>query len=182
MSLKFRNRALIRRLRLQKALIISNGQRVRRIDVSYLRRVTRALLDHLLPAGAYDLAIHLVAEPEITRLNEQHLGHKGPTDVITFDYGGQQHLDPGILLEPGASNLEFPVALHGEIFVCIEVAIRQARRFRTTWKSEVIRYIIHGILHLKGFDDRRAADRRIMKREESRLLRHLSRKFDFSKL
>jgi probable rRNA maturation factor len=53
----------------------------------------------------------------------------------------------------------------------------QARQFRTSWQSELVRYIIHGVLHLRGFDDIRPADRRKMKREENRLLRAAGRLF-----
>jgi rRNA maturation RNase YbeY len=149
---------------------IRNRQRTRRINPTVLRKLTRAALDVLLPGGQYDLAIHFVAEDEIIRLNETFVHHKGATDVITFDYGHDQGWVPG------------SPALHGEIFVCVDVAIAQARCFRTTWQSEVVRYIIHGILHLQGFDDCRAAARRIMKREESRVLRLISGEFKLTRL
>jgi rRNA maturation RNase YbeY len=71
-------------------------------------------------------------------------------------------------------------SLHGEIFVCMDEAVAQARRFRTSWQSELVRYIVHGILHLRGFDDRRAAPRARMKREENRLVRELAARFDFA--
>jgi probable rRNA maturation factor len=64
----------------------------------------------------------------------------------------------------------------------VDEALIQARRFRTTWQNELLRYIIHGVLHLGGFDDERAASRRRMKREEDRLLGKLARDFDLSKL
>jgi len=88
-------------------------------------------------------------------LNWQHLQHEGPTDVITFGYadGGK--------------------VLHGELFICIDVAVEQARQFRTTWQDELMRYVIHGILHLQGYDDMEPAKRRIMKRAENRLLKQL---------
>jgi probable rRNA maturation factor len=149
---------------------IRNRQRAWRINPTYLRKITRALLDVLLPRGEYDLAIYLVAEAEMIRLNETFVHHNGATDVITFDYGPDQSLVS-----------DSPV-LHGEIFVCVDVAIAQARRFRTTWQSEVVRYIIHGLLHLQGFDDHRAAARRIMKRQESRVLRLISREFNLARL
>jgi probable rRNA maturation factor len=50
--------------------------------------------------------------------------------------------------------------LHGEIFICPEVAATQAREFRTSWQEEIVRYCVHGLLHLRGYDDVRAADRR----------------------
>ena len=100
----------------------------------------------------------------MTHINQTYLRHAGSTDVITFDH---------------AETRSTP---HGEIFICHDEAILQARRFRTTWQSEIVRYLIHGVLHLRGFDDHRAADRRKMKREENRLLREISLRFPISKL
>ena len=60
--------------------------------------------------------------------------------------------------------------LHGEIFVCVDEAVLQARKFGTSWQSEIVRYIVHGVLHLLGFDDSSAGARRKMKREENRLV------------
>jgi probable rRNA maturation factor len=72
--------------------------------------------------------------------------------------------------------------LHGELFICLEVAVAQARGFRTNWQTELARYVVHGVLHLRGFDDLQPAKRRKMKREEDRLLGQLSRRFDLKQL
>ena len=129
-----------------------------------LRQIIRRVLRDLLPAKRFDLAIFIVRSPEMAQLNETHLQHEGPTDVITFDY----------LEKPNQVSRPLTV-LHGEIFVCFDEAVSQARRFRTTWPDELVRYIIHGLLHLRGYDDQRPADRRRMKREEDRLLKEIAR-------
>jgi probable rRNA maturation factor len=72
--------------------------------------------------------------------------------------------------------------LHGELFVCVDEAIVQAKKFRTSWQSEIARYIVHGILHLLGHDDLKSNLRRRMKREENRLLRRLSNKFSLAQI
>ena len=69
-----------------------------------------------------------------------------------------------------------PAAIYGEIYVCVDEALIQARRFGTSWPSELARYIVHGVLHLLGYDDSKASKRRRMKREENRLLKALSRR------
>jgi len=144
-------------------LFLRNRQRVRAIDLRLLRRVVNSLLSDL-GVNDFDLAIHLISEHEMTRINETRLRHAGSTDVITFDY-----------VEPDR-------VLAGEIFVCVHEALAQAARFRVTWQEELVRYIIHGILHLRGFDDLRSVARRRMKREEGRLLKKLGRDFRLSKL
>ena len=92
----------------------------------------------------------------MAQVNQTHLHHQGPTDIITFDY-----------TDPGQQQLL------GELLVCPAVAIQQARDYGTTWEEEVLRYLLHGILHLRGYDDRTPATRRVMKREEDRLLDRL---------
>jgi rRNA maturation RNase YbeY len=64
----------------------------------------------------------------------------------------------------------------------VDEAVLQARKFGTSWESEVIRYLVHGVLHLLGFDDSSAGARRKMKPEENRRLREIARRFLLSKL
>ena len=163
---------------------IASRQRVRKINRRLLKQITAALLADLKTEKA-DLGIHLVASPEMTRLNEKYLGHAGSTDVITFDY--RLGVPPSGGLPPkntrGSNRLkpELPT-LHGDILVCVDEAIWQARKFGTRWQSEVVRYVVHGILHLLGFDDSSAGARRKMKRQENRRLRELASRFALSKL
>ena len=145
---------------------IANRQRTRAIDLRMLRRIVHTLLSELLQTGHAELGICLVASPEMTRVNEIFLRHVGSTDVITFDYSSH-----------GSRFTDHASGLHGEIFVCVDEAVIQARRFRTSWQSESVRYIVHGVLHLLGFDDARPAARQRMKCEENRLLRGLKRRF-----
>jgi probable rRNA maturation factor len=146
------------------ALMIRNRQKTRSVDARLLRRITRALLGELLERSEADLGVFIVATPEMTRLNETFLRHAGSTDVITFDYSET----------PTGSS---PPALHGEVFVCVDEAVVQARRFRVSWQAELVRYVVHGVLHLCGFDDTRPAARRAMKQAENRLLRKVVRRF-----
>jgi rRNA maturation RNase YbeY len=72
--------------------------------------------------------------------------------------------------------------IHGELFVCVDEAVLQARQFGTSWQAEVVRYVVHGVLHLLGHDDLRPAARRTMKREENRLVRGLAKRFSLAQL
>ncbi len=145
-------------------LLFRNRQPACRLDLRLLRRVTRSLLVEYLCAEEFELCFHLVGAVEMARINSHFLGHEGSTDVITFDHAG------------GSGQLS------GEAFICLDDAISQARQFRTTWQSELVRYVIHAVLHLTGEDDRTAAARRRMKRRENRLVRGLARRFPLSKL
>jgi probable rRNA maturation factor len=151
-------------------IAISNRQRTKKVNVRWLQKITLALLSDLKLTDA-ELGIHLVGSREMARVNWQFLRHEGSTDVITFD-----HL---------AADSAPPTAkgrLHGELFICMDDAVAQATEFQTTWQSEVVRYGVHGVLHLLGHDDVRPGLRRKMKRQENRLLRRLEQRFSFADL
>ena len=144
-------------------IVIANRQRVKSFDLRMLKKITAALFAELNIAGAA-IEINLLSAAEMAALNETFLKHEGPTDVITFDYGSSKS------------------RLQGEIFVCVDEAVLQARTFGTQWQSEIVRYLIHGILHLLGYDDLDAGPRRRMRREENLLLRKLARKFSLAQI
>jgi rRNA maturation RNase YbeY len=172
----------------QQTLTLRNRQRLRHVDLRFLRRIVRALLQETGQDGNFDLAVYVVVAPEITRLNETFLHHKGSTDVITFDYA--ERVGPASRLSisdaPNRRSRDRRDAcltlLHGEIFVCVDEAVSQARRFRTTWQSELVRYAVHGILHLLGYEDLNSRARRKMKAAEDILVHQLARQFDFRRL
>ena len=141
-----------------RTLCLRNRQEVRPVDLRLLRRITHHLLKTQFRLNAYELCLHLVAAAEMARINWKFLRHEGSTDVVTFD----------CTQKPDANQL------HGEIFISLDDAVAQARQFRSTWQAELVRYVIHGLLHLRGHDDSRAPERRKMKRAENRLLRFQS--------
>jgi rRNA maturation RNase YbeY len=132
-------------------LVLRNRQKDRPLS---LRALRRTILDLLAAMGlGAELGVHFVGPREMARVNVAFLGHEGSTDVITFDHGST------------------PERLHGECFISVADAVAQARDFGTSWDAEVVRYVIHAILHLRGFDDLEPAARRVMKRQENRWVR-----------
>src|SRR5665213_1816550 len=132
-------------------LRVLNRQKTRPIDLQLFKQIARATLTEFLDREDYELGVHLVNAREMAALNEKYLRHEGSTDVITFDYHENNQ------------------SLQGEIFICIDEALIQARQFGVSWQSEVARYLIHGLLHLEGFDDTEPALRKVMKRRENYL-------------
>ena len=118
-----------------------------------------------------ELGINLVAAREMALVNETFLQHAGSTDVITFDHTEKRKVESGKRKQ-----------LHGELFICVDDAAIQAKEFKTSWQSEIVRYTVHGILHLLGYDDLKSHLRRVMKREENRLLRLLAKRFSLAQL
>jgi len=147
-------------------LVFRNRQQLYPVDLRQLRRIARTLLVDLMAQPQFELCVHLVAASEMTRLNRDFLGHAGSTDVITFNL----------------AETSQPEFLYGEIFICLDDARAQARQFHTTWQSELVRYLLHGVLHLLGYDDSKAAACRRMKQRENSLLRDLARRFPLRKL
>jgi probable rRNA maturation factor len=165
-------------------IVIFNSQRTKKINLRLLKQITQALLVELKIENA-ELGIHLVATREMTLVNKTFLKHAGSTDVITFDYGENLGRASGLPNEPlewEMDRLEACPTLSGELFVCVDEAVSQANNFKTSWPSEIVRYIVHGILHLLGHDDLKPDLRRKMKREENRLLRGLAKKFSLAQI
>ena len=88
-----------------------------------------------------------VDDPKSRRLNRTHLAHDYPTDVLAF------RLDNGDRLE-------------GELYVNLDRASIQAREYDVTFKNEVARLVIHGLLHLIGYRDNTSQSRMRMKKKE----------------
>ena len=89
--------------------------------------------------------VWLISDRRISRLHFQFLGESGPTDVITFH--------------------------DGEIFISVETARRNASEFSNSLMNEIKLNMVHGLLHLHGFDDRTSADLRRMKHTQKNILR-----------
>lgn len=159
----------------RSTLTFRNRQRDRRLNLPFLRRALRQVLTEQLPATTHDLCFHFVTAEEMARVNWQFLKHEGSTDVITFDHS--QPTPPSPDPRPQTQS-----PLSGEAFICVADAVKQAREFKTGWQSEVIRYAVHAVLHLRGYDDLQPAKRRVMKREENRLMRELAKRCDFQEL
>ena len=146
---------------MKPSLEIQNRQRVKRINLRHLDSVLRSSAQLIFRGQNYQLGFCLVGTSEMTELNERFLAHSGCTDVITFDYGTP------------ASDI-----IQGEVVVCVPEAIRQAKAFGQDWPEELLRYLVHGMLHLRGLDDKTANGRKRMRREEDRALLALSKEYD----
>jgi probable rRNA maturation factor len=150
-------------------LVVANRQRKKKINARVLKLIISDLLAELEITEA-ELGINLVAAREMALVNETFLKHAGSTDVITFDHREKSR------------RRDRATEIHGELFICVDDAIKQAKEFKTRWQSEVVRYVVHGVLHLLGYDDLKPALRRRMKREENRLVRLLTRRFSLAQL
>jgi rRNA maturation RNase YbeY len=105
-----------------------------------------------------ELSVLFTDDREIATLNERYLGRKGPTDVLAFPMAGGPEPSP-------------PTSMLGDVVVSLETASKEAGELRVSVTEMVDRLLIHGILHLLGFDHETSAeDAEKMRGEESRLL------------
>ena len=130
-----------------------------RIDRALLRRRARRILTALDRERA-ELSILLADDAAISALNQHYRGRCRPTDVLAFS-----------LLE--GAHAERRGALLGDVVIGIQTAARQARARRRTLDDEVARLLVHGVLHLVGYDHVRSAEARIMRAQERRVWRTL---------
>ena len=101
--------------------------------------------------SAFALSVVFVGSRFIRMINREYLSHDYVTDVVSFPLGP----------EPGPE---------GEIYVNLDRAASQARQYRVPVRTEIRRLIIHGLLHLLGYDDATPRARRAMTRRENRYL------------
>ena len=132
---------------------VNDRQKVLRVSVAGLERLVRRALT-AEGVDRAEIGILLVDDRRMAAIHRRWLGVPGPTDVITFD------LSTGVAGPPQAA------VLAGDIVVSTETARRMARPVGWTPRQEVAYYIVHGILHLPGYDDLTAADRRSMRARE----------------
>lgn len=135
---------------------IACPQEIIKPPYAQLREVGRVVLEG---EGIVEAKISLAFVDDVTihGINKRFLNHDEPTDVITFPLGGA-----------GTKKLE------GELVIGVEVAQRQAAERGHTVDAELFLYVIHGLLHLCGYDDKRPKDAAEMRVKERHYLKVLN--------
>jgi len=135
-------------------IVVSNRQRAVRVDLEPLRQFAeRALIECLKLqqrklgslADLPEVSVVLVSDKRIAGIHGRFMDDPTATDVITFD--------------------------HGEIVISTQTAKRQARQFGTSLAQELRLYLVHGLLHLCGYDDKTRKAAAEMKRVQESVVR-----------
>ena len=127
------------------------------------KKITHSIMSELKKILSFtieSLNINFITPDLMIEINKQYLNHNYDTDIITFNYSGSN------------TNLD------GEIFISIGQAIDNSIRFNVNLDSELIRLIVHGILHLLGYDDQKSSNKKKMKIEEDKLTENINKKFN----
>lgn len=106
---------------------------------------------------AGDLNFIFCSDDHLLGINKQYLHHDTYTDIITFDYSKE--------------DLKMPVS--GDIFISIDRVAENSKKFGKTFENELHRVIIHGTLHLLGYNDKTKAAKEEMTKEEDKALKKL---------
>ena len=126
------------------------------INKNSLHRIVAALCKEL-DLKIISLEINIVSSETMLGINKKYLNHNYNTDIITFDYSSERN------------NLD------GEIFISVDDALENSKKYHVSLNNEILRLVIHGILHMIGYDDVASAKRKKMKTVEDVLMKKLQK-------
>jgi probable rRNA maturation factor len=133
-------------------------------DVERLGELVRFVLDEEDAPDEVEVSLSFVDIPEMAMLNETYRHKEGPTDVLSFpmdEVGSEDALEDG--------DWDEPIPL-GDIVIAPEVAAEQAPRYGSTFDEEIELLIVHGVLHLLGYDHVIDEEAEVMEAREEAIL------------
>ncbi|MDK3159614.1 rRNA maturation RNase YbeY [Kamptonema cortianum] len=117
------------------------------LNLPRLKKLAARILD-LQPIPHGELEIALVDDAQIARIHEEFMNDPTPTDIITFPLGADC----------------------AQLVISLETCARQALEFGNSFENELTLYMIHGVLHLAGYDDRTPAQIAQMRAMENEVM------------
>ena len=140
---------------------IADQQNLLRLDKKGIRRlITNILEEELSSQVGITISLVFVDDLKMKELNQRFLGRPNTTDVMAFPLSDDFDPDEEQLL--------------GEVIVSVETAIREASKRKIPPEKELLLYLVHGCLHLLGYNDIKEKDRKVMCKKERQILRHYS--------
>lgn len=140
-----------------KPLVIQHEHPSRRLEETALAR----LIYHVVEAedgSLVHLSVVLAGHDTVRALNEAYLGHDYNTDVLSFTLTDENTVG----------------VVEGEIYIDLDTAAERHDEFNTSFEREARRYVVHGLLHLLGYDDQTEAGRNAMRTREDKYLAAVS--------
>ena len=131
-------------------ITVINAQRERPINALRIGRLVRCAIRQLGILMPGELAITFVNAQRMRQLNKRFMRHDWATDVLSFRYDGEPTI--------------------GEILIAPHQAHAYAKEHGLSYGEELLRYVMHGLLHWAGHDDRTPKEQRLMRAREDRLL------------
>lgn len=136
-------------------VFVRNLQKYLRIPLKLVRSIAVETLEVSPKNSDSALSIVFINDKRMRKLNRLYTGRDDTTDVLAFSLKDSDETQEPLL---------------GEVFVNAQLACERASRVRNSSTSEALLYLVHGILHLKGYDDHTPQKRRIMWRKTRKIL------------
>lgn len=145
------------------SVFLANEQAVD-VDVAELRGLAELVLGEEGYPPSTEVTILLVAADEMAGYNQRFLDRDGPTDVLAFPV---DHLIPGFVPDVDPHD---PPLMAGDVLIAPEYVARQAETLEVPFGDEMALMVIHGVLHLLGYDHETEEEAELMERRERDLL------------
>ncbi len=145
---------------------IANSQDDIPVNEAFLREVVQRTLE-VEEVRAAEISVAVMGNEEIHALNRQYLDHDYATDVLSFLLECD---DPDVVATPNGSPLGQGKTISGEVIVSAEMAADRAAEFGWETGDELLLYLVHGLLHLCGYEDHSDAERALMRSRERDVL------------
>lgn len=130
---------------------INENIRMPKLDRKALRAWITAVAATYEGRKAGNLNYIFCNDERILEVNKEFLGHDYYTDIITFDYSE-------------------PDVVSGDMYISLDTVLTNSEKFHTSYEKELLRVIIHGVLHLCGINDKGRGERAVMEAAENRAL------------
>ena len=137
---------------------VRNLNKNHRINKKFIAKIAGEVIRILNREKFSELSIVFLSDPAIKPINKKYRQRYRATDVLSFDLGK-----------------------YGQVLISSDTALKNSRLFNTSFEEEIVLYVIHGILHLSGYDDETKAGKDRMSKKEEGILKRLCRK-RFSKV
>jgi len=142
-------------------ILIKNQQKAIKINQGKTKEIIKKVLQHLKVDEKTEISVLFTDDKLIRSLNDKYRGIDKPTDVLSFS------LQEGTVKFPEIESDK----LLGDIIISVETAQRQADNLNHSMERELTVLLIHGLLHLTGYDHEEDADYKIMREKEDEILK-----------
>jgi len=138
-----------------------------KLEVSWLQSVAEKVLTALSASTNVELGLFITTGERVRQLNRDYRGRDEPTDVLAFSAGeGVGNYPPFVQPPDGVLHL-------GEVIISYPQAVMQAEEYKHTIKEEILLLIIHGLLHLLGYEHDTPESELKMRAREEEVLSHI---------
>ncbi len=145
---------------------IKNRQRKIKIDLENITKIAQKILD-LINYPDFDLGILITTNKSIKKYNKKYRQKDKPTDILSFPYHNELKAGQAIKIKNEEDkNL-------GDLIISIEYVQKAAKELNQNFDSHLKMLLVHGILHLLGYDHIKDKDYEVMQKEEQRILKKI---------